>query len=39
MEIGQYEMYPEDSKYVEQLLYEMAIEPIMAVGELNFSVD
>lgn len=32
MEIGQYEMYPEDSKYVDQVLYEMATKPIKEVG-------
>lgn len=33
MEIGQYEMYPNDSKYVEQVLYEMATEPIQFAGK------
>lgn len=35
MEIGQYEMYPKDSKYVEQVLYEMATEPIQFAGKPN----
>lgn len=35
MEIGQYEMYPKDSKYVEQILYGMATEPIKHAGKSN----
>lgn len=33
LQISRLELYPEDSKYVDRLLHEMATKPILHVGE------
>lgn len=35
LQISRLELYPKNSKYVDQLLYEMATKPIFHVGEYD----